>query len=67
MTLEQLALQGKHNASNSMAAGVTAKLLDIRNESLKQSMSRFQISLIALNMLPMCMVYLTTTIPKPPQ
>lgn len=42
MTLEQLALQGKHNASNSMAAGVTAKLLDIRNESLKQSMSDFQ-------------------------
>lgn len=42
MTLEQLALQGKHNASNSMAAGLPAKLLDIRSESLKQSMSDFQ-------------------------
>lgn len=42
MTLEQLALQGKHNTYNSMAAGVTSKLLEIRNESLKQSMSDFQ-------------------------
>jgi UDP-N-acetylmuramoylalanine--D-glutamate ligase len=42
MTLEQLALQGKHNAYNSMAAGVASKLLDIRNESLKQSLSDFQ-------------------------
>jgi len=42
MTLEQLALQGKHNTYNSMAAGVTSKLLQIRSESLKQSMSDFQ-------------------------
>ncbi|MBZ0242954.1 MAG: UDP-N-acetylmuramoyl-L-alanine--D-glutamate ligase [Bacteroidales bacterium] len=42
MTIEQLALQGRHNTSNSMAAGVPAKLLDIRNESLKQSLSDFQ-------------------------
>jgi UDP-N-acetylmuramoylalanine--D-glutamate ligase len=42
MTLEQLALQGKHNAYNSMAAGVASKLLDIRKESLKQSLSDFQ-------------------------
>lgn len=42
MTLEQLALQGRHNTYNSMAAGVTAKLLDIRNETVKQSLSDFQ-------------------------
>ncbi len=42
MTLEQLALQGRHNISNSMAAGVAAKLLDIRNETIKQSFSDFQ-------------------------
>ena len=42
MTLEQLALQGKHNAYNSMAAGVAGKLLEIRKESLKQSLSDFQ-------------------------
>jgi len=41
MTLEQLALQGKHNVYNSMAAGVAAKLMDIRKETLKQSLSDF--------------------------
>jgi UDP-N-acetylmuramoylalanine--D-glutamate ligase len=41
MTLEQLALQGKHNTYNSMAAGVATKLLDIRKETLKQSLSDF--------------------------
>jgi UDP-N-acetylmuramoylalanine--D-glutamate ligase len=41
MTLEQLALQGKHNACNSMAAGVAAKLMDIRNDTIKQCMSDF--------------------------
>ncbi len=42
MTLEQLALQGKHNVYNSMAAGVAAKLMEIRNETIKQCMSDFQ-------------------------
>jgi UDP-N-acetylmuramoylalanine--D-glutamate ligase len=41
MTLEQLALQGKHNVYNSMAAGVAARLMDIRNDSIKQSLSDF--------------------------
>jgi len=41
MTLEQLALQGKHNVYNSMAAGVAARLMDIRRETLKQSLSDF--------------------------
>lgn len=42
MTLEQLALQGKHNVYNSMAAGISAKLLQIRKESIKQGLSDFQ-------------------------
>ena len=42
MTLEQLALQGKHNLYDSMAAGIAAKLMDIRNESVKQSLSNFK-------------------------
>ncbi len=42
MTLEQLALQGKHNVYNSMASGVTARLMEIRNETIKQSLSDFQ-------------------------
>ncbi len=41
MTLEQLALQGRHNIHNSMAAGVASKLMDVRNQTLKQSLSDF--------------------------
>ncbi len=42
MTLEQLALQGKHNTYNSMAAGIEAHLLEIRKQTIKQSLSNFQ-------------------------
>ncbi|MEI6122236.1 MAG: UDP-N-acetylmuramoyl-L-alanine--D-glutamate ligase [Bacteroidota bacterium] len=42
MTLETLALQGKHNIYNSMAASVIGRLLDIRKEVIKESMSEFQ-------------------------
>lgn len=42
MTLEELALQGKHNVYNSTAASVGACLLDIRKESIRQSLSAFE-------------------------
>lgn len=42
MTLEKLALQGNHNLYNSMAAGVASKLLDIRKDIIKESLSDFQ-------------------------
>jgi UDP-N-acetylmuramoylalanine--D-glutamate ligase len=42
MTLEELALQGRHNLYNSMAAGISARLLDIRKETIKQCLSDFQ-------------------------
>jgi UDP-N-acetylmuramoylalanine--D-glutamate ligase len=42
MTLEELALQGRHNLYNSMAAGITAKIFDIRKETIKQCLSDFQ-------------------------
>ncbi len=42
MTLEELALQGKHNIYNSMAAGVAANLVGLRKESIKQCLSNFQ-------------------------
>ena len=42
MTLEELALQGRHNLYNSMAAGITSRLLDIRKETIKQCLSDFQ-------------------------
>ncbi len=42
MTLENLALQGKHNIYNSMAAGVISRLFDIRKDVIKESMTEFQ-------------------------
>lgn len=42
MTMEMLALQGKHNIYNSMASGIASRLLDIRKESIKASLSDFQ-------------------------
>lgn len=42
MTIEQLALQGKHNVYNTMAGGIAARLQEIRKESIKSCLSDFQ-------------------------
>lgn len=42
MTLESLALQGKHNIYNSMAAAIAGRLLDIRKDHIQESLSDFQ-------------------------
>jgi UDP-N-acetylmuramoylalanine--D-glutamate ligase len=42
MTIEQLALQGKHNVYNSMAASLAAKIVDVRKEIIKESLLDFQ-------------------------
>ncbi|NNC84542.1 MAG: UDP-N-acetylmuramoyl-L-alanine--D-glutamate ligase [Bacteroidia bacterium] len=42
MTIYDLALQGKHNLYNSMAAGISSKILDIKNEEIRQSFSDFK-------------------------
>lgn len=42
MSIHELALQGRHNVYNSMAAGIAARVLDIRNESVRESLSDFQ-------------------------
>jgi UDP-N-acetylmuramoylalanine--D-glutamate ligase len=42
MTLQEMALAGKHNVYNSMAAAIAARLLDIRKESVQQSLTEFQ-------------------------
>jgi len=42
MTIEKLALQGKHNVYNSMAGGIAARLQDIRKETIKNCLSDFQ-------------------------
>lgn len=41
MNLESLALQGKHNTYNSMAAAVASKIVNVRNEKIKESLSDF--------------------------
>jgi UDP-N-acetylmuramoylalanine--D-glutamate ligase len=38
MSISELALQGKHNIYNSMASGIVAKVLDIRNTIIRESM-----------------------------
>lgn len=42
MYIHDLALKGKHNAYNSMAAGIAARLLEIRKETIRESLSDFQ-------------------------
>jgi len=42
MSIRNLALQGKHNTYNSMAAGIASKLMNIRNKNLKESLAEFQ-------------------------
>ncbi len=42
MTIKELALQGKHNVANSMAAATTAKVLRIKNETIKMGLMDFE-------------------------
>jgi UDP-N-acetylmuramoylalanine--D-glutamate ligase len=39
MTIEELALQGRHNVYNSMAGGIASKLLEIRKEGIRNSLN----------------------------
>ena len=42
MLIHELALQGKHNLYNSMAAGITARVEEIRKETVRESLSDFR-------------------------
>lgn len=42
MFVEQLALQGRHNIYNSMAAGIASRLVDVRKSDIRESLSDFQ-------------------------
>ena len=42
MSITELALQGKHNIYNSMASGIVARVLELRNESIRNSMGSFR-------------------------
>ena len=42
MSILDIALQGNHNTYNSMAAGISGKAANIRNENIRESMSDFK-------------------------
>jgi UDP-N-acetylmuramoylalanine--D-glutamate ligase len=42
MSVHDLALQGKHNLYNSMASGIAGRILDLRKEIIRESLSDFQ-------------------------
>ena len=42
MTIYELALQGKHNLYNSMAAGIAGSILRLRKEGIRECLSDFQ-------------------------
>ena len=42
MSIDDLALKGKHNLKNAMAASMVAKLLNIQDESLRSSLTNFK-------------------------
>lgn len=42
MKIKDLALMGSHNVANSLAASIAGKLLNISNESIRQSLMTFQ-------------------------
>lgn len=42
MSINDLALQGKHNTYNSMASGIVGKVLELRNKDIRESMGDFK-------------------------
>ena len=42
MSIHQLALQGKHNLYNSMASGIAARVLELKKDLIRESLSDFQ-------------------------
>ena len=41
MSIHELALKGKHNTQNALAAGVAARVLEIRKEVVRESLQNF--------------------------
>lgn len=41
MSIHDFALKGKHNTQNSLAAGIASRVLEIRKESVRESLSDF--------------------------
>lgn len=41
MSIHDLALQGKHNVQNSLVAGISGRIVELRKESIRESLSDF--------------------------
>lgn len=41
MSIHDLALKGKHNAQNSLASGIASRILEIRKETVRESLTDF--------------------------
>lgn len=42
MSIHDLALKGKHNVQNSLAAGIASRIVEIRKENIRESLADFQ-------------------------
>lgn len=42
MTIQELALQGKHNIYNSMASGIAARIMEVRKDLIRECLTDFQ-------------------------
>lgn len=42
MSIMELALQGKHNVYNSLAAGIAARVLEVRKDVVREALADFQ-------------------------
>ncbi|NQV52036.1 MAG: UDP-N-acetylmuramoyl-L-alanine--D-glutamate ligase [Flavobacteriales bacterium] len=42
MTIQELALQGKHNLYNSMASGIAARIMEVRKDIIRECLTDFQ-------------------------
>ena len=42
MKMTELALQGRHNLANSMAASVASRLFELRKETVRESLENFE-------------------------
>jgi UDP-N-acetylmuramoylalanine--D-glutamate ligase len=67
MSIIELALKGKHNVYNSMAAGIAARVLEIRKDVVRESLSDFQnVEHRLEHVANWCTASSSSTIPRPP-
>ena len=66
MEQESLALTGKHNMYNSLAAGITADIAGVKNEVIRQAWVISRAWNTAWRKWCVCVAWIISTIPRPP-